>query len=225
MDLRKKSSKKISLSDENETISISNDLPNTKLFVNKFNFCLIKALKPSSRKSGPTRIGFLSISKSQYHALIEMGLTHRFKQQQFLLSHFNLKTSRFYSQRNRVVIQVDTFQARLKRPAKLKFYESGMTKCELQGCEYLSDSTSVSRSFKSTQLDSSYLTPGLFQDHSIVKMKQNILFFLYIFIFDWLTLFLFFFLLSWKFIQIYRLISTRFVLIMRIIILASLKKI
>ena len=137
MNLRKKNSQQTaSLRDQDETMDSSSEIPSSKLFVKKFNFCLMKALKPSSRKSGPMRNGFFTISYGQYQALLHMGISHRFKQHQFLLSEFNLKTERFFSIKNRVTVQTDTFEARLQKPRKLKFYESMMKQSELDSSEY-----------------------------------------------------------------------------------------
>jgi hypothetical protein len=125
------------LPDENEeTIVISNEMPNLKRFVKKFNYSLLRVLKPSFQKSGPMRAGEFVISKQQYQVLSDMGLTHRFKQQASLLSEFNIKTYRFFTLDNRVVVQNQSFQARLKKPVTLKYHDQDMVSKFIDGADY-----------------------------------------------------------------------------------------
>ncbi len=121
-------------SDEEDIVNV--EIPNFKQFIKKFNYCLLRALKPSSKKSGPIRSGCFSISANQYQTLLGMGLSHRFKKHQFLLLDLKLKTSRFFSLKNRVIVQAESFEARLIRPQKLKYFHSDMKSREIQGSEY-----------------------------------------------------------------------------------------
>lgn len=124
------------LPDEKEDEILNNDVPNRRMFEKKFNFSFLNVLRPSYRKYGATRVSGFSISKNQYLAMLQMGLSHRFKPHPFLLSEFNLKTSRFFSAKNRVTIQTPTFQARLMKPKKLEYFEREMKSTVIEGSDY-----------------------------------------------------------------------------------------
>jgi hypothetical protein len=119
-----------------ESIVLNNDIPNLKLFEKKFNFSLLKVLKPSTRKSGATRVGGFIISKNQYDCLLDMGISHRFKSQLFLLTDFNVKTARLFSTNNCVVVQENSFQARLQKPTILKYQDCNNQPRSIQGSEF-----------------------------------------------------------------------------------------
>jgi hypothetical protein len=96
------------------------DLPRLKSFKNILNYNIVKQLHLSWQRQGPMRQGSFTISQGQYDSLLN-HIRHRWQPFRLILDNLEIETVRYHNETDRVLMQLDTFQARLSRKRPVKY--------------------------------------------------------------------------------------------------------
>jgi hypothetical protein len=127
--------------DEKEKVKYSecfespSDLPGIQNFKVNLDYEILKKLKPSTLKQGPWRSGCVPLTKKQYLVLLDT-ISHRFQPHSNVIEEFGIATERFFNENNSVVMQTDTFLARVSKPRVLKYFNQNLEKKEIKSSAY-----------------------------------------------------------------------------------------